>query len=167
MEEHKNAKKDASVQTYVIIKAIFILLLVLGYTLVSLQMKAKADKAEATVEADASSKVPVEQEIIKVNGGTIKEPIEADLSNFYSTEIEYTVYKDGVRGTVFAEVVIGRNGLLIQLVDSDGSDKPYSSEDSNRILVDSVSEDGSFYVLRDTDTNVQYIVSRYNSHLVR
>lgn len=167
MEEHKSAKKDASVQTYVIIKAIFILLLVLGYTLVSLQMKAKTDKTEATVEADASSKVPVEQEIIKVNGGTIKEPIEADLSNFHSQEIEYTVYKDSVRGTVFAEVVIGRKGLLIQLVGFDGHDKPYSSEDSNRILVDSVSEDGSFYVLRDTDTDVQYIVSRYNSYLVR
>ena len=167
MKEHKNTRKEASVQTFCVISAIFILLLVLGYTLVSLQMKAETDKTKATVEADASTKVPVEQEIIKVNGGTIKEPIEADLSNFYSTEIEYTVYKDSVRGTVFAEIVIGRTGILLQLVDSDGNDKPYSSEDSNRILVDSVSEDGSFYVLRDTDTDVQYIVSRYNSYLVR
>lgn len=163
MKEYKTTRKEASVQIFCTISAIFILLLVLGYTLVSLQMKAKTDKAEANV----SSKVPVEQEIIKVNEGTIKEPIESDLSNFYSQEFEYTVYKDSVRGTVFAEIVIGKRGLLIQLVDSDGNDKPYSSEDSNRILVDSVSEDGSFYVLKDIDTDVQYIVSRYNSYLVR
>ena len=167
MEEYKNAKKDSSVQTYVITKAIFILLLVLGYTLVSLQMKAKADKAEATVETDVSSKVPVEQEIIKVNRGTIKEPFEADLSNFHSQEIEYTVYKDSVRGTVFAEVVLGRKGLLIQLVGSDGNDKLYSSEDLNQLTAVSINEDGLFYVLEDVDTGVQYIVSRYNSYLVR
>lgn len=167
MKEHKNTRKETSVQIFCTISAIFILFLVLGYTLVSLQMKAKTDKAEATVEADVSSKVPVEKEIIKVSEGTIKEPIEADLSNFYSQEIEYTVYKDSARGTVFAEIIVGKTGLLIQLVDSDGNDKPYSSEDSNRILVDSVSEDGSFYVLKDVDTDVQYIISRYNSYLVR
>ena len=165
MKECKNTRKEA-ICTVASIVFLFLLLFI-GYIALLLQTKAQTDKAKATVEADSSSTVPVEQEIIKVNGGTIKEPIEADLSNFYSPEIEYTVYKDSVRGTVFAEVVIGRTGLLIQLVDSDGNDKPYSSEDSNRILVDSVSEDGSFYVLKDVDTNVQYIVSRYNSYLVR
>lgn len=165
MKECKNTRKE-TICTVASIVFLFLLLFV-GYLALLLQTKAQTDKAKATVEADASSTVPVEQEITKVNGGTIKEPIEADLSNFYSPEIEYTVYKDSVRGTVFAEVVIGRTDLLVQLVDSDGNDKPYSSEDSNRILVDSVSENGSFYVLKDVDTNVQYIVSRYNSYLVR
>lgn len=185
MKECKNTKQESTYQIIgIVVPVLLIFIIFTGvvYWLIILPKDSETQTHE-TQDLEAQSSlaqyfnpqaeysddltVPVEQEITKVNGGTIKEPMKDDFGNFYESEIKYNVYADNVKDTVFAEVLVGRTGLLINLVDADGNDKLYSSEDSNRILVDSVSEDGSFYVLRDTDTDVQYIVSRYNSYLVR
>ncbi len=180
MKECKNTKQESTYQiigTVVPVLLIFIIFTGVVYWLIILPKDSETQDLEAQsslaqyfnpqTEYSDDLTVPVEQEITKVNGGTIKEPMKDDFGNFYELEIKYNVYADNVKDTVFAEVLVGRMGLLINLVDADGNDKPYSSEDLNQLTVVSINEDGLFYVLEDVDTGIQYIVSRYNSYLVR
>lgn len=185
MKECKNTKQESATQiigTVVPIFLIFLIFIGAVYWLVILPQDHKtqthetqdleaqsslAQKFKPQAEYSDSLTVPVEQEITKVNGGIIREPMKDDFGNFYETGIKYNVYSDNVKDTVFAEVFVGRTGLLINLVDADGNDKPYSSEDLNQLTAVSINEDGLFYIIEDVDTGVQYIVSRYNSYLVR
>lgn len=185
MKECKSTKQESASQiigTVVPIFLIFLIFIGAVYWLVILPQDHKTQTHE-TQDLEAQSSlaqnfkphaeysdsltVPVEQEITKVNGGIIREPMKDDLGNFYETGIKYNVYVDSTKDTVFAEVFVGRMGLLINLVDADGNDKPYSSEDLNQLTAVSINEDGLFYIIEDVDTGVQYIVSRYNSYLVR
>lgn len=185
MKECKSTKQESASQiigTVVPIFLIFLIFIGAVYWLVILPQDHKTQTHETQdIEAQSSLAqnfkpqaeysdsltVPVEQEIIKVNGGIIREPMKDDLGNFYESGIKYNVYVDNVKDTVFAEVFVGRMGLLIDLVDVDGNDKPYSLEDLNQLTAVSINEDGLFYIIEDADTGVQYIVSRYNSYLVR
>lgn len=185
MKECKNTKQESASQIIGIIVPVLLIFLIftgIVYWLVILPQDSEAQTHETQdlevqsslvqyfnpqAEYSDSLTIPVEQEIIKINGGSIKEPMKDDFGNFYESKIKYNVYADNAKDTVFAEVFVGRTGLLINLVDADGNDKPYSSEDLNQFTVISTNEEGLFYIIEDVDTGVQYIVSRYNSYLVR
>lgn len=174
MEEYGKDKHKVVMSILCTIVVFFLIFVVVGLAYLAMSMvrgvktqSSLAENFKPQAEYSDSLTVPVEQEIIKVNGGTIKEPMKNDFGNFYESEIKYNVYVDNVKDTVFAEIFVGRTGLLINLVDADGSDKLYSSEDLNQLTAVSINEDGLFYILEDVDTGVQYIVSRYNSYLIR
>ena len=186
MKECKNTKQESASQIIGIIVPVLLIFLIftgIVYWLVILPQDSEAQTHEIQdlevqsslvqyfnpqAEYSDSLTIPVEQEIIKINGGSIKEPMKDDFGNFYESKIKYNVYADNAKDTVFAEVFVGRTGLLINLVDADGNDKPYSSEDLNQFTVISTNEEGLFYIIEDEDTGVEYVIDvGMNSYFVR
>lgn len=81
----------------------------------------------------------------------------------------YRIYKDTITDTVFvylrASETTDNVECLIQLVTPDGIPKPYSESDENELVL---VEQGDFLILEDTDTKVQYIITRtFSDYIVR
>ena len=81
----------------------------------------------------------------------------------------YRIYKDTITDTVFVYFRTGDSKdnveCLIQLVTPDGIPKPYSESDENELVL---VEQGDFLILEDTDTKVQYIITRtFSDYIVR
>lgn len=141
------------------------MIFILGF--MNLKVQSAESKVEEPIQYDDALTIPVESNIVRIRKDTFKEPNKNEFDHFYEADLRYDVYLDKSTNTVFAEILLGKRGLLIYLVDSNGEYKTNSSENTNKLVPVSINEDGLFYVLEDEDTGVQYIVSEQNSYLVR
>lgn len=76
-----------------------------------------------------------------------------------------TIYLDTVTNSYYAKFHSTYNGIIIKLVNSDGTPKLYSKDNKNELVL---VEQGDFYIFEDTDTGVQYVVTgNYSDYIVR
>lgn len=75
------------------------------------------------------------------------------------------IYLDTLTNTCFAKFHSTYNGVIVELLDSDGTPKLYSEENTNELVL---VEQGNFLVFEDTDTGIQYIITgNYSDYTVR
>lgn len=76
------------------------------------------------------------------------------------TTVQYSVYSDLETGGCFAELYFSANSkLLIPLINADGTYKEYSDSNMNIISCVGTPSDMHFFIIKDNDTNVQYVIS--------
>lgn len=81
-------------------------------------------------------------------------------------KIEYWVSTDSVTSTDFAVAKLGEKELIIELVDFDGNPKAKSSANSD--IMRFVESNNQYYILEDTDTGIQYMISHsFTTYRVR
>lgn len=84
------------------------------------------------------------------------------ISDFYSY---YDIYWDKVTNTCYAKLDAEYGGIIIELLDRDGTPKSYSEDNKNEL---NIIDNGDFYIFEDTDTGIQYIVTyNYSDYIVR
>ena len=75
------------------------------------------------------------------------------------------IYLDKVTNSYYAKFYSGHSGIIIKLVNSDGTPKLYSEGNKNELVL---VEQGEFFIFEDTDTGVQYVVTgNYSDYVVR
>ena len=68
----------------------------------------------------------------------------------------YKIMKNGETGVAYAYFKGSESEVLVKLLNADGTDKMYSSEDKNVLTV--IGKGGDNLVLEDRDTGVAYLV---------
>lgn len=107
-------------------------------------------------------KVIEDKGIVEIRRGTYAPPTKA-FGKSFEVRLVYHVYKDAETGVCTLRL---DGGLLIDLLTADGSPKQYSEIDENYFTI--VSESDDFFILKDMDTGVQYVVSvDHESYYVR
>lgn len=103
----------------------------------------------------------VNSSIVKVNECQFK--IKDSFLGDYLDSCD--IYLDTLTKSYYAKFHSTYNGVLIKLVNSDGTPKLYSKDNKNELVL---VEQGEFFVFEDTDTSVQYIVTgNYSDYTVR
>ena len=75
------------------------------------------------------------------------------------------IYLDTLTNTCFAKFHSTYHGILVELLDTDGTPKLYSEENTNELVL---VEQGNFLVFEDKDTGIQYVITgNYSDYLVR
>lgn len=75
------------------------------------------------------------------------------------------IYLDTFTNTCFAKFHSTYTGVIVELLDNDGTPKLYSEENTNELVL---VERGNFLVFEDTDTGIQYIITGdYSDYTVR
>lgn len=89
-----------------------------------------------------------------------------DLYTDDGQKIEYWNYTDTVTSTDFIIVELGEKEIIIDLVDFDG--KPKAKSSGNTGIMRVVDYSNQYYILEDTDTGVQYMISHgFTTYRVR
>lgn len=84
------------------------------------------------------------------------------LGNYFDS---CDIYLDTLTNTCFAKFHSIYSGIIVELLDNDGTPKLYSEENTNELVL---VEQGSFLVFEDTDTGIQYVITgNYSDYLVR
>ena len=123
------------------------------------------DAPKAKEPVNVSSDIP-DSSIIEINscqfkltsslGGLVKNIVMID-SCF--------IYWDKVTDTCYAKFNTAYGGIIVELLDSDGTPKSYSEDNKNELIL---IEQGKFLIFEDTDTGIQYIItSNYSNYVVR
>lgn len=93
--------------------------------------------------------------------------VRFEISGFLSKETTTSAYMylDTVTNTTFIYFLTNYHSCLIPLVDTDGTPKQYSKDNTNNLVL---VEDSNFLVFEDADTGVQYIVTKnFNNYMIR
>lgn len=78
----------------------------------------------------------------------------------------YSVLEDETTGTIYCKFTYFGNGVLVKLLNADGTDKLYSDDDKNELSVIGSMDD--YIIFKDIDTGVQYLIQEdYKDYQVR
>ena len=119
---------------------------------------------------DTTVKEPIDEEktnskmnssIVKVNECSFR-VMDSLLGEYHDS---CTIYLDTLTNSYYARFHSTYNGIIIKLVNSDGTPKLYSKDNKNELVL---VEQGDFYIFEDKDTGVQYVVTgNYSDYVVR
>ena len=103
----------------------------------------------------------VNSSIVKVNSCQFQ--LESPIFGDYLDSCD--IYLDTSTNTCFAKFHSAYSGILVELLDTDGTPKLYSEENTNELVL---VERGNFLVFEDTDTGIQYVLNgNYSDYFVR
>lgn len=119
---------------------------------------------------DTTVKEPIKEE--KINSTVNSSIVEVNECSFEISNTllgsyhEFcTVYLDKLTKSYYAKFNSTYNGIIIKLVNSDGTPKLYSKKNKNELVL---VEQDNFYIFEDTDTGVQYVTTKnYSDYVVR
>ena len=133
--------------------------LILGVFLISLCLTGCSTTKEPVDEEKTHSRV--NSSIVEVNECSFK--VKDLFVNEYTDSCK--IYLDTLTNSYYAKFHSAYNGIIIKLVNSDGTPKLYSKDNKNELVL---VEQGEIFIFEDTDTGVQYVVTgNYSDYVVR
>lgn len=134
--------------------------LVVGMFLISLCLTGCSTKVKEPVDEEKLNS-RVNSSIVEVNECQFK--VKDSFVGEFTDSCR--IYLDKVTNSYYVKFYSGHSGIIIKLVNSDGTPKLYSEGNKNELVL---VEQGEFLIFEDTDTGVQYVVTgNYSDYVVR
>lgn len=136
------------------------LITVIGVVILSFSLTACSHTA--SVQADTTNfteQVSSSFEELKTEKFEVKDDLVGKTTD------SYTICLDTVTNTTFAYFNRLYSSCIIPLVDASNNPKQYNEQDTNTLVL---IEDSDFLVFEDSDTGVQYIITKnFDSYMIR